>query len=146
MFVLDHTLEIDAPAATVWTVLTDFAAYGQWNPFVSECRCDLRPGGALDMRVHLGKRPQTQREWIADLQPGRGFSYRMKPIPLGALRSFRSHRIEVIDERRSRYHSHFEIDGWLQPLILALFRGGLERGFAGMSEALKQRAESLCRR
>ena len=29
-FVLEHSVEIAAPAATVWAVLTDFDAYGQW--------------------------------------------------------------------------------------------------------------------
>lgn len=143
MFVIDKTLEIAAPAETVWQVLTDFGAYGLWNPFVSECRCDLRAGGAIEMQVHLAKKPQFQREWIVEVLPGRGFSYRMKPVPLGGMRSFRSHRIEPLDTGRSRYHSHFEIDGWLQPLVLGLFRGGLERGFEGMNQGVKRRAESL---
>jgi uncharacterized membrane protein len=30
-----HTeIEINAPAEKVWRVLTDFAAYPEWNPFV----------------------------------------------------------------------------------------------------------------
>ena len=62
MFTIDKTLEIEAPAATVWQVLTDFAAYGQWNPFVPECRCELKPGGAIEMQVQLMAKPQFQRE------------------------------------------------------------------------------------
>lgn len=143
MFALDHELEIDAPADTVWAVLTDFDAYGEWNPFVPEVRCDLRVGGAIEMQVKLRDKPQFQREWISELEPGRTFGYRMKPIPLGALRSHRWHRIASVDAGHCRYHSHFEIHGWLEGLILRLFKPAFERGFGEMSTALKARAEAL---
>lgn len=143
MFQLDHTLEIDAPAETVWKVLTDFQSYGEWNPFTVSAKCDLKPGGAIEMQVKLMAKPQFQREWIREVTPGQGFSYAMKPMPLGALRSFRSHRIEPVSATHCRYRSHFEIQGWLEGLVLALFRGAFERGFGGMSQGIKSRAESL---
>ncbi|HEX4852590.1 SRPBCC domain-containing protein [Arenimonas sp.] len=146
MFTIDKTLEIEAPAATVWQVLTDFAAYGQWNPFVPECRCELKPGGAIEMQVQLMAKPQFQREFVREVQPGQGFSYSMKPAPLGLLSSFRSHRIEPLGPTRCRYTSHFELRGPMRHLVLALFRGALEKGFAGMSAGVKQRAESLAKR
>lgn len=143
MFTIDKTLEIAAPASVVWEVLTDFARYGEWNPFVPECKATLQPGGAIEMQVRLMAKPQFQREWIREVDTGKGFSYNMKPMPLGALRSFRSHAIEEQGAERCRYRSHFEMQGWLLPLILAMFRGGLERGFEGMSAGFKTRAEAL---
>lgn len=143
MFIIDKTLDIAAPADLVWEVITDFARYGEWNPFIRECRCDLKPGGAIEMQVQLTSKPQFQREWIKAVTPGQGFVYNMKPVPLGALRSERSHRIESLGPDRSRYHSHFELDGWLSPLVLSLFKGGMQRGFEGMSNGIRQRAEKL---
>jgi hypothetical protein len=144
MFTLDHVHEIDATAETVWAVLTDFPAYGEWNPFIPEARCDLRVGGAIEMRVCLGgASPRFQREWVVDLEPGHLFGYGMKPFPLGTLRSHRVHRIEPLGERRCRYHSHFEIHGWLEGLVLKLYRPAFERGFGEMSAAVKARAEAL---
>ncbi len=145
MFTIDRTLDIDAPAAVVWAVLTDFANYGQWNPFVPEACCDLRPGGAIEMQVKLGAKPQFQREWIVSVEPGRSFRYSMKPVPLGALRSLRVQTVEVIDDNHCRYTSHFEIAGWLQALVAAALGGAMRRGFEGMALGLKARAEQLHR-
>lgn len=144
MFTIDRTLDIDAPADVVWHVLTDFARYGEWNPFVPEATCDLRPGGAIEMQVNLrdGK-TQFQREWVNSVTPGKTFSYSMKPVPLGALRSERVQTVEPLGDGRTRYTSHFEIAGWLQPLVTGLFGDGMRKGFEGMALRLKQRAETL---
>jgi uncharacterized protein YndB with AHSA1/START domain len=145
MFTIDKTLEIDAPVDVVWEVLTDFARYGEWNPFVPVARCELKPGGAIEMEVKLRDKAQFQREFVNSVQPGSGFSYSMKPVPLGALRSLRVQTLHAIDDQRTRYVSHFEIAGWLQPLVTAIFGAGMQRGFSGMSEGLKRRAEALQR-
>jgi uncharacterized protein YndB with AHSA1/START domain len=142
MFTIDRTLEIDAPADVVWAVLTDFSRYGEWNPFVPEARCDLRPGGAIEMQVRLREKPQFQREWVNSVGPGQTFSYSMKPVPLGALRSERIQTVEALADGRTRYTSHFEIAGWLQPLITGIFGDGMRKGFEGMALGLKQRAEA----
>jgi uncharacterized protein YndB with AHSA1/START domain len=31
---INTTVDINAPAQLVWDGLTDFAAYGEWNPFM----------------------------------------------------------------------------------------------------------------
>lgn len=146
MFTIDRTLDIDAPKALVWTVLTDFEHYGEWNPFVPEATCDLRAGGAIEMQVKLRDTPQFQREWVNSVTPGEAFSYSMKAVPLGTLRSLRVQTLEALGDDRTRYTSHFEIAGWLQPLVTSIFGGGMRRGFEGMALGLKRRAESMTAR
>lgn len=146
MFTIDRTLDIDAPADVVWNVLTDFSRYGEWNPFVPEATCDLRPGGAIEMQVKLREKPQFQREWVNSVGPGQTFSYRMKPVPLGALRSERVQTLEALPGGRTRYISHFEIAGWLQPLVTGIFGDGMRKGFEGMALGLKRQAESVAPR
>ncbi|WP_235738644.1 SRPBCC domain-containing protein [Nocardioides alcanivorans] len=142
--VINHDLEIEAPAATVWQVLTDFDAYGTWNPFARKARCDLRPGGTIDMQVVLvGQRPMRQREFINSVDPGRGFSYSMKPAPGGLLRSRRDQEVVDLGDGRSRYTSRFRIEGPLAPVVSILLGRALRRGFDGNVAGLKERAESL---
>lgn len=40
-------IDIDAPPADVWAVLTDGDAYGEWNPFIVEMRGPVEVGGTL---------------------------------------------------------------------------------------------------
>lgn len=142
-FVHDHDIEIAAPAPTVWEVLTDFAAYDEWNPFARSVRCDLRPGGAIDMEVVLlGAKPMRQREFVNSVDPGRGFSYSMKPVPGGLLRSRRDQEVIDLGDGRSRYLSRFRIEGPLSPVVSGLMGRSMRRGFDAHAAGLKARAES----
>jgi hypothetical protein len=77
------------------------------------------------------------------MSAGKGFAYRMKPFPLGALSSRRSHELETLDDGRTRYRSHMQLSGWLMPLVRALLGADLQRGFADMSAAVRSRSEQL---
>ncbi|MEU7628871.1 SRPBCC domain-containing protein [Nocardia sp. NPDC049220] len=142
-FVIDLVRDIDAPTELVWQVITDFPRYEQWNPFVSECHSSLIPGEPIDMLVHLSETPRKQREWIRSHTPGRELTYSMKPVALGALHSLRSHTVTPLADNRSRYESHFELAGWLQPVVVALLGKNLRRGFEGMTNGIQRQAESL---
>jgi uncharacterized protein YndB with AHSA1/START domain len=146
MLRIDHTCEIEAPAEGVWRVLTDFEAYGEWNPFVVAAKSRLEVGAAMDMRVRvLPFMTQSQREWITSVEPGVGFCYGLAPRGAGALSSERCHRITAEGPNRCRYESRFAIDGWLSGIIGGLLGRQLRRGFTEMSAAVKARAESLAR-
>ncbi|WP_036501295.1 SRPBCC domain-containing protein [Nocardia aobensis] len=143
-FVIDDTVEIDAPAEVVWKVLTDLGSYGEWNPFVAECRSTLEPGDPIEMQVRLGSpKPRKQVEYVRTHTPGTEFSYSMKPVPLGILHSLRSHTVTPLDNGRTRYRSHFELGGLLRPVVTLALGKALHSGFGGMTAAVKERAESL---
>lgn len=142
---IDTRIEVDAPAETVWEVITDFARYPEWNPFILECASTMKPGDPIDLKVRLLKVPQPQREWVNTHVPGKRFAYNMKPFPAGALSSLRSHEVAPAGPGRSTYHSHFELNGWLTPVVTGIFRGAFVRGFGGMTDGIKARAEQLWR-
>lgn len=142
-FIIDRTLDIAAPAEVVWEVISDLPRYGEWNPFCVAVSSSLRPGDPIDMQVQLVGKPQAQREYITACEAGRGFAYRMKPVPLGALSSRRSHAITALDAGHSRYHSYFRLQGWLMPLVRGLLGRRLHEGFAAMNAGVQQRAEQL---
>ncbi|MCA2206632.1 SRPBCC domain-containing protein [Nocardia rosealba] len=140
--VIDETVEIDAPAAKVWQVLTDFAHYGEWNTFCYEAASTLVPGEPIDMMVNLGGNKRAQREWIRTHTPGVEFSYTMKPVPLGALHSLRSHTVVPLGEDRCRYESRFTLAGWLSPVVTLALGKHLSAGFNAMTAGVAARAGS----
>jgi hypothetical protein len=143
-FVIDDSVEIDAPTAVVWQVLTDFPRYREWNPFCVTAESTLEPGAPIDMRVKLlGPKEKTQREYIRSVTAGTGFTYNMKPMPLGALHSERSHTLTPLGDERCRYDSHFELAGWLLPVVTGFMGSALRRGFGEMTAAVAARATQL---
>lgn len=46
-------VEIRAPAAVVYRVLTDFARYPEWNPFLTTLSGKLEPGSRLELELSL---------------------------------------------------------------------------------------------
>ena len=142
-FLIDRKLEIAAPASVVWEVISDLPRYPEWNRFCIAVRSTLKPGDPIDLHVHLFSKPQWQREFMTEFVSGRGFAYSMKPVPIGALSSRRSHAIEVLDEAHCVYESCFRLQGWLMPVVRGLLGRRLRAGFAVMNEGVRQRAEYL---
>ncbi|WP_341268479.1 MULTISPECIES: SRPBCC domain-containing protein [Gordonia] len=144
--VTDSSITINAPADVVWRVLTDFDAYGEWNPFQVECSSTLIPGAPIDMRFELGPGGlKRKREYIVDVTPGSTFAYSMKPAPLGTVRSLRRHTVVDLGDGRSRYDSHFEITGPVSGLVKLMFGKELIEKFAAVTAAIGPRAEALAR-
>ena len=141
-FVIEKSLQIAAPPEVVWEVITDLARYGEWNPFVVACQSTLKPGDPIDLQVKLMAKPQRQVEWMLENEPQRKLAYRMKPVPAGALSSYRSHELEPA-AGGTRYRSYFRLQGWLMPLVRGLLGSKLEAGFAGMTDGIHRRAEAL---
>ncbi|MGO3326532.1 SRPBCC domain-containing protein [Gordonia sp. (in: high G+C Gram-positive bacteria)] len=146
-FVTDDSIEVDVPADVVWRVLTDFDAYREWNPFQLECSTAFTPGAPIDMKVDLGPGgPMRQREFIDEVdEANRWFTYRMKPAPFGLVRSLRRQRVVELDAGRSRYESHFEINGALSVVVKALLGKSMVGKFAAATQALGARAEAVSR-
>jgi len=48
---LHSEIEINASVERVWDILTDFASYPQWNPFVRSISGELKVGERLEVRL-----------------------------------------------------------------------------------------------
>ena len=138
-----HTsVEIDAPAETVWSVLTDFEAYPEWNPYT---RIEGVP--RVDERLRVSPGPEAGRAptfrprvLVADGRELRWLGHLFTP---GLFDGEHSFVVEALDEGRSKLTQAEGFSGLLAGVVLRFIREETEANFRGVNEALKARAESL---
>ena len=137
------SIEIDVPSEVVWTVLTDFDRYAEWNPFNVGMTTEFEMGAAVHMEVALvGSRTQRQTEYITTLVPGQKVCWSMNRTPAWLIRATRCQLLEPLGEGRTRYTSDDTITGILAPLVMLVYGRAMQRGFESACTALKRRAES----
>ncbi len=135
-------IEINAPPERVWQVLTDFAAYPQWNPFLRvrgkpeegrRLSVTVQPSGTHGMifwpKVTVVL-PNQQLTWLGHLFfiPGLfdgEHSFELEPLPGGGTRFI----------QRERFH------GSLVNAFWDYITTETGRGFREMNQALKARCE-----
>ena len=138
-----HTsIEIDAPAETVWSVLTDFGAYPEWNPY-SRIEGDARVGERLRVSPgpEAGRSPTFRpRVLVAD---GHELRWLGHLLTSGLFDGEHSFVVEDLGDGRSELTQSETFSGVLVRPILRFVGEQTEANFRGVNEALKDRAESL---
>jgi len=141
MRVIRTETEIDAPPAAVWAVLTGFADYPAWNPFITEASGTLEVGEILTLHMVPGVgRAQTFTPEV------RAVRENAELVWLGALRwswlFSAEHRFTLSEVGSVTRVVHSEVfRGVLVPLLRRLI-DQTERDFRTMNAALKDQVES----
>jgi demethylmenaquinone methyltransferase/2-methoxy-6-polyprenyl-1,4-benzoquinol methylase len=136
-------VEVDAPPERVWEVLTDFAAYPEWNPFMFAIEGTAEAGAHLQiamqrrggMVLRFGARvlvsdPPRELAWRGEGLRGQ--------LP-GLLRGERRVVIDPLANDRSRLRMRTTFGGLLAPLMSWL--ENYHEAFAEMELTLKARVE-----
>jgi hypothetical protein len=136
-------IEIFASAERVWQILTDFAAFPEWNPFILKISGELNVGGKLDVYLQpSGQRGIRFRPTVLAAEPVRELRWlgRLWGIPK-LFDGEHSLMIERLEANRIRFVQQEVFNGILVPLLSSTLSGA-ERSFVEMNEALKARAEA----
>jgi hypothetical protein len=140
---LRREIEIDAPPERVWAVVTDFAAYPEWNPFIRRISGDLRQGARLEVRIEPpGARATTFKPTVQALEVNRELRWLGRLLVRGIVDGEHTLRIDPLEGGRSRFIQSERFSG----ILVGLLQGMLaktEAGFEGMNAALKARVEQL---
>ena len=137
-------IEINASAERVWQILTDFASFPQWNPFIREISGKLKVGGKLEVYLQPSdQRGARFRPVVLSAEPPQELRWlgRLWSIPK-LFDGEHSLMIERLDANRVRFVQQEVFSGVLVPL-LARALSATERSFGEMNEALKAHAERL---
>ena len=133
---------IDATPDRVWGVLTDFAAYPTWNPFVRRLAGSAAVGSRLTARIKPpGGMAMTLRPTVLAAAPGRELRWLGHLLVPGLFDGEHGFRIEPLGPDRVRFVQEERFTGLLAPLVLRFVERDTQQGFEAMNRALKARAE-----
>jgi hypothetical protein len=140
---LHSQIEIDASPERVWDILTDFASYPQWNPFIRHISGELKVGERLEVRLEPpDSRGITLRPKVLSAEPNRLMRWLGHLLVPGVFDGEHSLAIHPLEVDRVRFVQHEAFKGVLVPLLARSLENTL-RGFEEMNGALKERAEAL---
>jgi hypothetical protein len=140
---LHSEIEIDAPAERVWHLLTDFASYPQWNPFIRSIRGQPIRGEGLEVRIEPpGGRGMTFKPKVLNAEDNRELRWLGHLLVPGLFDGEHSFTIESLAKNRVRFVQREAFKGLLVPLFARSLETNTQRGFEEMNRALKERAEA----
>ncbi len=140
MKTVSATIQIDAPPAAVWAVLTDLGRYPEWNPLFPEASGTVASGNRITLRsVHPASgRRMTVKPKITVADPGAELRWASS---LPGIMSGEHRFVLTPADGGTRLAQSETFRG-----LLAAFSGKTlartEASFRALNEALKKRAES----
>jgi hypothetical protein len=135
-------IEIKSYPESVWKILTDFATYDQWNPFINEIIGLPTEGSKIDISIETpsGKNRKYSPR-ITKVEEGRELRWFGKSSLPGFLNAEHIFTIEELQPERVRFTQREVFDGLLTRLFGKDLDIDVRQGFQDMNEALKKRAE-----
>jgi hypothetical protein len=135
-------IEINSYPESVWKILTDFATYDQWNPFINKIVGLPAEGSKIDIYIETpsGKNRKYSPR-ITKVEEGRELRWSGKSSLPGLLNAEHIFTIEELRPERVRFIQREVFNG----LLTRIFGKGVDidvrQGFQDMNDALKKRAE-----
>jgi len=142
-FTVEASVEIDAPRAKVWDVLTNIDAYPEWNPYVLGVESTLEVGDPVTLTVKQGDETMDVPEVMHTNDGKSVLAWTFAGMPGWAMGATRYQILTPLDDNRTRYDTHESFRGLAAPFIMLTQRDNIQHGFRAMADALKQRAEAL---
>ncbi len=139
-----HTeIEIGAPAERVWRLLTNFASYPEWNPFIRRIRGEPTTGARLEVRIEPpGGQGMTFKPTVLNAEPNRELRWLGRLLVPGLFDGEHSLAVQPLEEGRVRFTQRETFRGLLVPLFARSLDNNTRRGFEEMNHALKEHAEA----
>lgn len=141
------TVEIDAPASFVWSVLLDYPNYPQWNPYTRAVDTTLAVDSPIDLTLPKPDGSEgtwVSREYIRVVDPPRLLRYDTGDTFPGLL-GVRDQLITPLGPDRCSYHTFETFTGKYADAVFAAQGAYVKNGFDSVAHALRDRVAALAR-
>lgn len=133
---------ISAKPQKVWSILTNFDNYPNWNPFIKSIKGDVKVGNKISVRIEP---PESE-----------GMTFKPRIITFEANKEFKclghllfkglfdgKHKFELIDNENgtTTFKQSEKFKGILVPLFKKQLDNNTKRGFEEMNKKLKELVE-----
>jgi hypothetical protein len=136
-------IEIAAPPARVWALLTDFGRMPSWNPFITSISGNLAPGARLAVTIMPpGKFRMRFTPRVLTVRPERELRWRGQLIVPGIIDGEHYFLLDPVGQDRTQM-THGEIFSGILVGLLGGMLTAIEAGFEAMDTALKREAERV---
>ena len=140
---LEAVIEIDADPSEVWSVVTDFAHYPDWNPFVTSIEGPCEVGARLRVTIAPpGGRAMTLRPVVRAADAVRELRWLGRLFVPGVFDGEHTFRVEPTGTGRTRFTQSETFRGVLVPFTSGVL-AKTGAGFEAMNRAL---ADEVVRR
>jgi hypothetical protein len=141
---LSTQTEVVAPAGLGWSVLTDFAAYPSWNPFIIEVNGTPEQNALLKYRFEF---PRGIRIWadakVLRAEPDRELRWAAHFLSAGVFNGEHYFVIDPTSESRFVFHHGEIFSGALLGVALPVLQRLGPNIYRSLNAAFKARVESL---
>ena len=140
---LKTQIDIGAPPAAVWSILTDFPSFPDWNPFVTSLQGNLKLGEQLEARIEPpGGKAMTFKPKIVEHEPGKRFVWLGHLIIPGIFSGRHGFELKPLLDGGTRFYQWEVFSGILVPRMWDTLDTRTRVGFEEMNKALRDRAEA----
>ncbi len=135
-------IEISAPLTKVWSILTDFDKWKDWNP-ISQASGVASLGSKLSVTMSgdNGKDGMTYTPMVTELEEPKSFRWRGKMMAGFLFTNDKVFELEEIGSGTRLIHSE-EFSGILVPMFWSKLNKGVPPMLKSMNDALKTLAEN----
>ena len=141
MKTLQTEIVINASAEKVWSILTDFEKFPQWNPFILKIEGKPEVNTRLRAELKNGNGVSVFKPNVLVAERNKAFEW-LGSLPISGL--FNGHhyfRIDALSQTQVKFIHGEEFTGLLAGLIMSQIGEQTQNGFIAMNKALKSRAE-----
>ncbi len=137
---INTSISIHATPGKIWSILTDFEKYPQWNPFIISLKGEVAVGKTITVKIQPPQSsPMTFKPTVLVFQQNKELKWLGKLFISGLFDG--EHRFEIIDHQNGTvtFH-HSEI---FKGIFVRFFNTQkTQTGFQLMNQKLKELAES----